>query len=145
VGPEIATPVCADVGVFGGSGFYVFLDDAQECAVTTRWGAPSASVTIGLVGDVRVAFLPRHGVGHHLPPHRVDYRANVAAMRTLGVRALLAPFAAGSLQSTIHPGEFVVVDQLVDRTSGRVDTFHDSFADGPQHVSLADPYDETVR
>ena len=135
----------ADVGVFGGSGFYAFLDETREVTVETSWGEPSAPITIGLIGDVRVAFLPRHGVSHHLPPHRVDYRANVAAMRALGVGALLAPFAAGSLQSTIEPGEFVVVDQLVDRTSGRTETFHDHFDDGPQHVSLADPYDERLR
>ena len=135
----------ADVGVFGGSGFYTFLDDTHELTVETPWGVPSASVTLGLVDDVRVAFLPRHGVDHHLPPHKIDYRANVAAMHALGVRALLAPFAAGSLQPTIHPGELVIVDQLVDRTSGRVETFHDSFADGPRHVSLADPYDGRLR
>ena len=135
----------ADVGVFGGSGFYAFLAETREVTIETPWGLPSAPVTIGLIGDVRVAFLPRHGIGHHLPPHKVDYRANVAVMRALGVGALLAPFAAGSLQPTIHPGEFVVVDQLVDRTSGRVETFHDHFDDGPQHISLADPYDAGLR
>jgi 5'-methylthioadenosine phosphorylase len=135
----------ADVGVFGGSGFYAFLDEVHEVPIDTEWGAPSSPVTLGVLGDVRVAFLPRHGTGHHLPPHRVDYRANIAAMQALGVGALLAPFAAGSLQPEIHPGEFVVVDQLVDRTSGRVETFHDHFHDGPRHVSLADPYDERLR
>ena len=123
-----------DVGVFGGSGFYAFLDDVEEFAVATAWGPPSAPVAIGSVEGCRVAFLPRHGVGHQFPPHRVDYRANVAAMSSLGVRAMLAPFAAGSLQPTMHPGDFVVVDQLVDRTSGRTETFHDHFDDGP-HTS----------
>ena len=135
----------ADIGVFGGSGFYTFLDDVEEHAVTTSYGDPSAHITIGTLGDARVAFIPRHGQHHELPPHRVNYRANVAAMRELGVRALLAPFAAGSLQPTIHPGDFVVVDQFVDRTSGRADTFYDTFDDGPTHVSLADPYDERLR
>jgi 5'-methylthioadenosine phosphorylase len=135
----------ADVGVFGGSGLYSFLDDAEEVAIETRWGAPSAPVTIGALAGVRVAFLPRHGTHHHLPPHRVDYRANVAAMQALGVGALFAPFAAGSLRPTIHPGDIVVVDQFVDRTSGRIESFHDDFADGPQHVSLADPYDARLR
>jgi len=139
------TEALADVGVFGGSGFYSFLDDAVEHAVDTQFGAPASPVTIGTVAGVRVAFLPRHGAHHELPPHKVDYRANVAAMQELGVRALLGPFAAGSLQPTIHPGDFVVVDQLVDRTWGRADTFFDSFADGPQHVSFADPYDEALR
>ena len=135
----------ADVGVFGGSGFYTFLDDVEEHAVTTQFGEPSAGITIGTLGSVRVAFIPRHGQHHQFPPHRVNYRANIAAMRDLGVRALLAPFAAGSLQPTIHPGDFVVVDQFVDRTSGRADTFYDTFDDGPTHVSVADPYDEHLR
>ncbi|MEY2433360.1 MAG: 5-methylthioadenosine phosphorylase [Acidimicrobiaceae bacterium] len=135
----------ADIGVFGGSGFYAFLDDVEEHKVTTPFGDPSAPVTIGRLGETRVAFIPRHGPKHEFPPHRVNYRANVHAMRELGVRALLAPFAAGSLQPTIHPGDFVVVDQFVDRTSCRPDTFYDSFDDGPVHVSLADPYDEPLR
>ena len=135
----------ADVGVFGGSGLYDLLDDATTVDIDTKWGAPSAPITISTVGERKVAFLPRHGEHHELPPHAMPYRANVAAMKQLGVRALLAPFAAGSLQATVHPGDLVVVDQLVDRTWGRPDTFHDTFPDGPQHVSLADPYDENVR
>jgi 5'-methylthioadenosine phosphorylase len=135
----------ADIGVFGGSGFYSFVDDLEERVVSTKWGDPSGRVTIGTVGSHRVAFLPRHGRNHHLPPHKVNYRANVAAMQELGVGLLVAPFAAGSLQPTIHPGEFVVVDQFVDRTSGRADTFFDSFDDGPRHVSVADPYDADAR
>lgn len=135
----------ADVGVFGGSGFYAFLPDAVETHVTTEWGDPSAPVMLATVSGLRVAFIPRHGRSHEHPAHRVDYRANVAAMRTLGVRSLIAPFAAGSLQPGLCPGDFVVVDQLVDRTQGRVDTFHDHFADGPQHISLADPYDADLR
>ncbi|HEU5307878.1 MAG TPA: S-methyl-5'-thioadenosine phosphorylase [Acidimicrobiia bacterium] len=135
----------ADIGVFGGSGFYTFLDDAETVRVETPWGAPSAPVTVARVAGVDVAFLPRHGVHHELPAHRVDYRANVAAMRALGVRAVLAPFAAGSLRPDLRPGDLVVVDQLVDRTQGREDTYHDHFADGPEHVSLADPYDHDLR
>ncbi len=135
----------ADVGVFGGSGFYTFLDDVEEHVVDTPYGAPSAPLTIGTIGERRVAFVPRHGRDHQFAPHRVPYRANVWAMKALGVGALLGPFAAGSLQPAIHPGDFVVVDQLVDRTWGRADTFHDDFTDGPHHVSLADPYDETLR
>ena len=100
-------------------------------------------MTIGSVGDRRVAFLPRHGRRHELPPHRIPYKANVWAMHELGVRSIVAPCAAGSLQAHIHPGELVVVDQLVDRTWGRADTFFD----GPevQHVAFADPYDPGVR
>jgi 5'-methylthioadenosine phosphorylase len=133
----------ADVGIFGGSGFYSFLDDVDTVAVDTPYGAPSAPVTIGSIGDRRVAFLPRHGQRHELGPHRINYRANVWAMRELGVRAIVAPCAAGSLQAHIRPGELVVVDQLVDRTSGRADTFFD----GPEvhHVAFADPYDSGLR
>jgi 5'-methylthioadenosine phosphorylase len=135
----------ADIGVFGGSGLYELLDRADEVTLGTAWGAPSAPLTIGEVDGLRVAFLPRHGRAHEYPPHRVNYRANVDAMRQLGVRTLLAPFAAGSLRADLRPGELVVVDQLVDRTSGRAETFHDHFHDGPCHVSLADPYDATSR
>ena len=133
----------ADVGVFGGSGFYSFLDDVDTVDVATPYGPPSGPVTIGAIGDRRVAFLPRHGRRHELPPHRINYRANVWAMRELGVRAIVAPCAAGSLQAHIHPGELVVVDQLVDRTSGRADTFFD----GPEvhHVAFAEPYDAGLR
>ena len=134
----------AEVGVFGGSGFYSFLDRSgnnrvETVTLDTPHGAPSAPVTIGSVGDRRVAFLPRHGRRHELPPHRIPYKANVWAMHELGVRSIVAPCAAGSLQAHIHPGELVVVDQLVDRTWGRGDTFFD----GPevQHVAFADPYD----
>ena len=133
----------ADVGVFGGSGFYEFLDDVETDTIDTPYGATSAAVTIGTVVDLRVAFLPRHGRHHELAPHAVPYRANVWAMKQLGVRSLLAPCAVGSLQSDIHPEEFVVVDQLVDRTSGRADSYH---LDGPvEHVQFADPYDAGVR
>ena len=133
----------AEVGVFGGSGFYSFLDDVEEVTIETPFGATSAPLAIGDVGGRRVAFLPRHGRKHELPPHRIPYRANVWAMRELGVRTIVGPCAAGSLQAHVHPGELVVVDQLVDRTWGRPDTFFD----GPEvhHVSFADPYDAAMR
>jgi 5'-methylthioadenosine phosphorylase len=134
----VAQPT-AEVGVFGGSGFYTFLDDVVTTVVDTPYGAPSAPVAIGSVGERRVAFLPRHGVHHELPPHRVNFRANVWALHSLGVGAVLAPCAAGSLQPHVRPGDFVVLDQLVDRTWGRPDTFFD----GPDvvHLTFADPYD----
>lgn len=139
------SPAQADIGIIGGSGFATFVEVAETVFVDTAWGPTSSPVTIAAVDGVRVAFLPRHGVGHSLPPHRINYRANIDAMRQLGVGALLAPFAAGSLQPNIHPGDLVVVDQFVDRTSGRADTFHDDFADGPQHAVVADPYDQRLR
>ncbi|MFJ6212578.1 S-methyl-5'-thioadenosine phosphorylase [Streptomyces sp. NPDC092296] len=135
-----------DVGVIGGSGFYAFLDDVTEVAVDTPYGPPSDSVVVGEVGGRRVAFLPRHGRGHHLPPHRINYRANLWALRSLGARQVLGPCAVGGLRPEYGPGTLVVPDQLVDRTSGRVQTFYDGvpLADGRVpavvHVSLADPY-----
>jgi 5'-methylthioadenosine phosphorylase len=140
----------ADVGVIGGSGLYALLDDVEEIPVDTPFGPPSAPVTVGEVGGRRVAFLPRHGLGHTLPPHVVPYRANLWALHQLGARAVFAPCASGSLQPDIHPGEFVVVDQLVDRTSGRDATFFDGSAgpegfDAVNHVTFADPYDADLR
>jgi 5'-methylthioadenosine phosphorylase len=132
------------IGVFGGSGFYSFLDSGlEEQVVDTPYGAPSAPVVVGLVDGVKVAFLPRHGVAHEYPPHVVNWRANVWAMRELGVTRLLGPCACGSLQPGIHPGEFVVLDQLVDRTSGRVDTYFDGPV--PGHIGFADPYCAELR
>jgi len=128
----------AEIAVIGGSGFYSFLGNTREVLVNTPYGAPSAPVTIGEVGGRQVAFLPRHGVHHEYPPHRVNYRANVWALWSLGVQRIIGPCAAGSLQPEIRPGDFVVLDQLVDRTRGRPDTF----VDGPVvgHISFADPY-----
>ncbi|HVW33727.1 MAG TPA: S-methyl-5'-thioadenosine phosphorylase [Acidimicrobiia bacterium] len=128
----------AEIGVFGGSGFYSFLDDAVEISVETPYGPPAAPVTVGVVGHRRVAFLPRHGRRHELLPHQINYRANLWAMREVGVTRLIGPCAAGSLQPHVAPGDFVVPDQLVDRTRGRADTFYE----GPvaHHVSYADPY-----
>ena len=133
----------AEIGVFGGSGFYNFLDDAEEVGVDTPYGPPSDRIVIGTVGGRRVAFLPRHGRRHHLPPHRIPYRANLWAMRELGVRRIIGPCASGSLSADIPPGAFVVCDQFVDRTSGRRHTFYD----GPitTHVSAADPYCPDLR
>jgi 5'-methylthioadenosine phosphorylase len=140
----------ADVGVIGGSGLYSLLDDAEEITVDTPYGAPSGPLTIGEVGGRRVAFVPRHGLGHTLPPHRVPYRANLWALREAGVRAIFAPCASGSLQPDIHPGEFVVVDQLIDRTWGRDSTFFDGPGspegfEAVNHVSFAHPYADALR
>ncbi len=127
----------AEIAVIGGSGFYSFLDDVRRVEVDTPYGPPSAAVSVGQMGGRRVAFLPRHGADHRFPPHRLPYRANAWALRALGVTQILAPCAVGSLQATLGPGDVVVPDQLVDRTSGRPQTFHDS---GAVHVAFADPY-----
>jgi len=133
----------ADIGVFGGSGFYSLLEDPVEQTMNTPYGHTSDRVSIGEIAGRRVAFMPRHGVGHKVPAHRVNYRANVWAMWNLGVSRILGPCAAGSLQPTVRPGDFVVCDQFVDRTSARSDTFYD----GPMsvHISSADPYCPELR
>lgn len=133
----------AEIGVFGGSGFYSLMDNFEEIKVETPYGAPSDKITIGTVAGRRVAFLPRHGKQHQYPPHAIPYRANVHAMKQLGVTRIIGPSCVGSLQANIRPGDFVVCDQFIDRTSGRKDTFHD----GPiaTHVSAAEPYCLTLR
>ncbi|MEW6582428.1 MAG: S-methyl-5'-thioadenosine phosphorylase [Actinomycetota bacterium] len=133
----------AEIGVFGGSGFYAFLDDVEEVVVETPYGAPSAPAFVGVLEGRRVAFMPRHGVRHEFPPHRINYRANVWAMKELGCRWVLGPCASGSLQPRVRIGDFVVCDQYVDRTRGRVDTFYD----GPDvvHVSAAEPFSPVLR
>jgi 5'-methylthioadenosine phosphorylase len=127
----------AEIGVVGGSGLYALLDDALDVEVETPFGRPSDTLTIGRVGDRSVAFVPRHGREHQLPPHRIPYRANLWAMRSLGVRQVLAPCAVGGLRAELGAGTFVIPDQLVDRTTGRTQTFYD---DGAVHVPFADPY-----
>lgn len=133
----------ADIGVFGGTGFYEFLTNVKEIWIETPYGAPSDKVALGEVGGKRVAFLPRHGKDHRIPPHLINYRANLWAMKELGVSRIIGPCAAGSLQPHIKPGDLVVTDQFVNRTWGRKDTFYE----GPivTHVSPADPYCPEMR
>ena len=132
-------PARADIGVIGGSGFYEFLTGCERVALTTPFGDPSDDVMVGDLAGRRVAFIARHGQGHRFPPHRVNYRANLWALRSVGVRQVLAPCAVGSLRPELGPGTIVVPDQLVDRTWGRDQTIYDGV--GPVvHVGFADPY-----
>jgi 5'-methylthioadenosine phosphorylase len=133
----------AEIGVIGGSGLYSLLENAADDDIATPFGPPSAPVSFGELAGRRVAFLPRHGRRHEYPPHRIPYRANLWALREAGVRWIMAPSASGSLRASIHPGDMVVCDQLVDRTMQRVQTFYD----GPdtRHVGFADPYDPVLR
>jgi len=126
-----------DVAVIGGSGFYSLWDHATEVEVSTPYGAPSAPISIGELGGRRVAFLPRHGRDHEYPPHAINYRANLWALASLGVRQILAPCAVGGLGSRVAPGDLVVPDQLVDRTTARTQSFVET---GAVHVPFADPY-----
>jgi 5'-methylthioadenosine phosphorylase len=131
-----------ELAVIGGSGLYRLLDDAEMIEVDTPYGPPSAPVAIGRVhgaaGEREVAFLARHGLEHQWPPHRVNYRANVWALHSLGVQRIVAPCACGSLRVELKPGEVVLCDQYVDATWGRPGTFFD----GPQvnHLAAAEPY-----
>lgn len=142
--PSTSVPVVdpddrAEIGVIGGSGFYSFLENAHEVAVETPFGPPSEAPLVGEVAGRRVAFLPRHGRDHRFPPHRVNYRANLWALRMIGVRQVLGPCAVGSLRTELGPGTLVIPDQLIDRTWGREHTVYDQI--GPVvHTSFADPY-----
>lgn len=140
VEPEIEVGV--EAAVIGGTGFYAFLDDAVEIELDTPYGAPSAAVSVGTVSGRRVAFLPRHGKQHEFPPHAINYRANLWALRSLGVRQVLAPSAVGGLAPTVAPGDLVVPDQLVDRTWRRIPSYVEQ---GATHVPLADPYCDRLR
>lgn len=133
----------ADIGIFGGSGFYKLLENFEERVVETPYGAPSDKVVLGVLGGKRVAFMPRHGAQHQHAPHKINFRANAWAFKSLGCKMVISPCAAGSLQKHVQPGHFVVCDQYVDRTAGRVDTFYE----GPiaTHVSAAEPYCAELR
>ncbi len=138
--------VNAEIGVIGGSGFYSFLEDVTEVQVDTPYGSPSDSLFLGELAGRRVAFLPRHGRAHHLPPHRINYRANLWALRSVGVRQVLGPCAVGGLREEYGPGTLLVPDQLVDRTKARAQTYFDGLPlpDGTipnvVHTTFADPY-----
>jgi 5'-methylthioadenosine phosphorylase len=133
----------ADIGVFGGSGFYSFLENVEEIDIDTPYGKPSDKISLATYEGKRIAFLPRHGRNHHLPPHMVPYKANIYAMKLLGISRIIGPTASGSLQPNIKPGDFVICDQFVDRTWGRKDTYFD----GPEtrHISAAHPYCPELR
>jgi 5'-methylthioadenosine phosphorylase len=134
----------AEIGVFGGSGFYSFFKDSgRTIAMRTPFGPPSGKVTISSVGGKQFAFLPRHGIHHEYPPHAVPYKANVHAFKQLGVTRIMAPNAVGSLRVEVEPGDLVFCDQFVNFTTGRDDTFYD----GPEttRISMAEPYCPQMR
>jgi 5'-methylthioadenosine phosphorylase len=128
----------AQIGILGGSGFYSLLENAETVEIETEYGKPSDKVSIGMIGDKKVAFIPRHGTKHNLPPHKVPYRANIEAFRSLGVTRVIGTGASGSLNRTFRIGQIVFFDQFVNMSSGRQDTFFDN--DEVAHVSSASPY-----
>jgi len=133
----------AEIGIIGGSGFYDLAGGLREIKVETPYGPPSDKIALGKIAGRMVAFLPRHGKGHTIPPPKINYRANIWALKELGVSRILTSHAVGSLQKEIKPGDFVILDQFVDRTKGRIDTFYD----GPivTHISTAFPYCPQLR
>lgn len=133
----------AEIGIIGGSGFYDLATSLKEIKVETPYGPPSDKIALGEIAGKKVAFLPRHHKNHDIPPHKINYRANLYALKSLGVSRILTSHAAGSLQKEIKPGDFVVVDQFIDRTSGRLDTFYDGQL--VTHVSTAFPYCPQLR
>jgi len=133
----------AEIGIFGGSGFYQLLGRARQIEINTPFGKPSGKITLGNYQGRKVAFLPRHGEKHEFPPHKIPYQANLWAFKKLGVKQIVAPCASGSLTPKIQPGDFVICDQFVDRTRDRADTFFN----GPHvaHIGMADPYCPSLR
>ena len=132
------------IGIIGGSGLYKMgiMDDVEEVSIDTPFGKPSDKITLGKISDVDVAFLPRHGKGHAIAPHKVNYRANVFALKECGVEYLVSTAAVGSLKKELKPCDFVIADQLIDRTAKRITTF---FEDGiVAHVGFADPFCKTL-
>ncbi len=134
-----------DIGIIGGTGVYDqdSFENIKEIKVFTPFGETSDLVSIGEYKDAKVAFIPRHGKNHTIPPHRVNYRANIWALKELGVKRIIASAAVGSLREDYGPGAFVIPDQFIDRTKKRLDTFYD----GGQvcHISSADPFCEQLR
>jgi 5'-methylthioadenosine phosphorylase len=135
----------ADLAVIGGSGLYQLSADVERRKVGTPYGSPSAPVEITEIAGRRVAFLPRHGPDHTVPAHRVNARANLHALHSLGVRAVIGPCSVGSLRAEVAPGHMVVLDDLIDRTTGRADTYFDGDDGVVHHVTFARPYDEVLR
>ncbi|OHD65010.1 MAG: methylthioadenosine phosphorylase [Spirochaetes bacterium RBG_13_51_14] len=130
----------ATIGVIGGSGLYEIegAKTIEEISLDTPWGKPSDAIVIAEIEGHRAAFQPRHGRGHVHLPHEVNYRANIAALKMIGVREIIAFSAVGSLKEEIHPLDFVLPDQIIDRTRSRPSTF---FGDGvAAHVSFANPF-----
>jgi 5'-methylthioadenosine phosphorylase len=133
------------VGVIGGSGLYQMegLSAVEELALATPFGEPSDAFLVGQLGDVRLVFLPRHGRGHRIPPSAINFRANIWGLKKLGVDRILSLSAVGSMREEIAPGDFVVIDQFVDRTRHRADSFFDR--DVVAHVMFADPVCSALR
>jgi 5'-deoxy-5'-methylthioadenosine phosphorylase len=134
-------------GILGGSGLTSFAEleiDRRE-VVRTPWGEPSGPVTIGRIGDAQVAFLPRHGHGHTIPPHAINYRANLHALKTIGVEGVIAVASVGGIRDDMHPGAIALLDQMLDYTWGRESTYFDGPEYPVTHIDFTLPYDPALR
>jgi len=133
----------AEIGIIGGSGFYEFLKKGEWVDIKTPYGKPSDKIFLGEYKGKKIAFLPRHARGHKIPPHMINYCANIWALKELGVKIIIAPSAVGSLQPNIKRGDFVIPNEFIDRTNNREDTFFH----GPKvvHISSADCYCDKLR
>lgn len=136
-----------DLAVIGGTGVYAFpgLETPERHDVVTRWGAPSSALVTGAVQGRRVAFLARHGEGHTIAPHRINYRANIAALRELGARRIVGVNAVGGIRGDMGPRVLAVPDQLIDYTTGRVSSFCDADGEPVLHAEFGEPYDAALR
>ncbi|MCE4624211.1 MAG: S-methyl-5'-thioadenosine phosphorylase [Caldisphaeraceae archaeon] len=132
----------ADIAIIGGSGLYDpnIIENQREVKINTPYGEPSDYITIGDIKGIKVAFIPRHGKGHRLPPHVINYRANIWAIKSIGAKYVISVSAVGSLNEEMRPGDFVIPNQFIDMTKRRNYTFFD----GPVtvHISMADPFCE---
>lgn len=131
------------IGIIGGSGFYDLASNLKEMKAETPYGPASDKIALGKIAGHKVAFLPRHNKNHDIPPHLINFRANIWALKELGVERIITSHAVGSLQKDYQPGDFVVLDQFIDRTKGRIDTFYDGSI--VTHVSTAFPYCPQIR
>ncbi|HII03982.1 MAG TPA: S-methyl-5'-thioadenosine phosphorylase, partial [Candidatus Nitrosotenuis sp.] len=130
----------AEIGIFGGTGIYDsgLLKEAKEITVETPYGKPSDSITVGIFKGKKIAFMPRHGKKHTIPPHLINFRANIWAFKQMGITRIIAPSAVGSLKEQIAPGDFVLPTQFIDFTKSRKLTFSE---EGKVfHISVADPF-----
>ena len=130
----------AEIGIFGGTGLYDsgLLEDSKEITIKTPYGNPSDSITIGIFKGRKIAFLPRHGKKHTIPPHKINFRANIWAFKELGIKRIIAPSAVGSLKEEFQPGHFAIPNQFLDFTKSRINSFSD--IDKVIHISVADPF-----
>ncbi len=133
----------AEIGIIGGSGFYSLIEGSEKVEINTKYGKTSDSISVGTISGRKVAFIPRHGSRHVIPPHKVPYRANIEALSQLGVKRIIATNAVGSLVENYAPGDFVFFDQFMNMTHGRADSFYDE--DQVAHVSPAEPYCSELR